>query len=148
MPKVTAATIAVTALLLFALTGCSGAVDGASDESTDRVVTEESTAETPASSGTADPLVAEEPGAQDAQTAYLDFVRGRLSTFPTQIPNATDDQLLAAAKDACDRIRAGESVEGMSVIQDEQPSEIGGYFFDSNAIIAGAQMHLCTDTLS
>lgn len=143
MPKVTAATLAVTALILIGLTGCADATGNAADEHT-----APTGADSPAPSTTPDPLVAETPSAQQADAAFLSFVRGRLATFPSQIPDATDEQLLDAAAIACERLQDGESVEKMSVIEGEQPSEVGGYFYDSNAIIAGAQMHLCADTLS
>lgn len=93
------------------------------------------------------PLSATEPSADRDEETFLTFVYGRLATFPTQIPNATPEELIATGDIACARILAGESVELMSVIDGEKPSEMGGYFYDSNAIIAGAQMHLCPETL-
>ncbi|KRD51969.1 hypothetical protein [Microbacterium sp. Root280D1] len=135
---------AVAAVLLLTLTGCAESADNASDERVAPASASEEATETPA------PLEAEEPGTaadDEAESAFLEFVRGRLETFPSQIPDATDAQLFDAAADACERIRGGESVEKMSVIDGEQPSEVGGYFYDSNAIIAGAQMHLCPDTM-
>lgn len=136
--------IAATVLVALTLTGCAGPGDDAGDERVAPASASEEASETPV------PLEAEEPGSatdDEAQSAFLEFVRGRLETFPSQIPDATDAQLFAAAVDACERIRSGESVEKMSVIDGEEPSEVGGYFYDSNAIIAGAQMHLCPDTM-
>lgn len=145
MPKRTTA-IAAVVVLLFALTGCGEETATPADEPKPFAapLTATEAPETPAPDGD---LVASEPDGAANEAAFLSFVRTRMSSFPTQIPDATDEQLLAAASEACDRIREGEDVDRMSVIQDEKPSEVGAYYFDSNAIIAGAQMHLCADTL-
>ena len=138
----------VGAVLLLALTGCSESVANAGDGRVGPAA--ESASPTPEATATTspEPIVAKPvDGAEPNEAAFIEFVRGRLATFPSQIPDVTDEQLMAAAADACERIRGGESVEGMSVIEDEVPSEAGGYFYDSNAIIAGAQMHICQDTL-
>lgn len=134
---------AIAAVVLLTLTGCAESANSAADKPSSPMTTEPV-----APSETPEPLVAETPSAQQTDAAFLSFVRGRLATFPSQIPDATDEQLLDAAAIACERLQDGESVEKMSVIEGEQPSEVGGYFYDSNAIIAGAQMHLCADTLS
>lgn len=142
------ASIAVAVLVAFTLTGCSGAAEETPREPQAFAQTATEEAAGPEPSGTPAPLEAVEPNATRDEDAFLTFVRGRLATFPTQIPDATDEQLIAAADVACDRIRGGEPVDRMSVIDGETPSEMGSYFYDSNAIIAGAQMHLCQDTLS
>lgn len=142
MKKVTAA---LAVLLALTLTGCGDDASTTSGQSTERVApsSEETTAPIE-ETATPEPLVAQSPVAAGAD-AFLEFVRGRLATFPSQIPDATDEQLIAAGNDACERVESGESVDKMSVIEDEKPSEVGGYFFDSNAIIAGALMHLCPE---
>lgn len=135
MPKVTAATLAVTALMLITLTGCASAAGDAGDERT-----------APAASESAAPLVAEtpapsDPGGDDAEQAFLDYVRENLPT-PTSIPDATDEQLLTAGEDACSRLAAGEPADGMVVVDGEQPWE-NGYYYDSSAIVGGASRYLC-----
>lgn len=129
--------------------GGIGAGFGASIASTPAPTPTVSVEAAPVESVTPDsePLTAETPTAGEPDTvAFIAMVRSRLATFNTQIPNATDEQLLAAGLAGCERILSGEGVEGMSVITDEAPGT-GGYFYDSNAIIAGAMIHLCPETL-
>lgn len=99
----------------------------------------------PAAAGTTPPLVAETPTplrGEDAEAAYLLEVRSRLAKIQTQIPNATDEQLIAVAYEACERITGGESSEGMSVIEGEEIST-HGYYMDSGSIITSARLTLC-----
>ncbi|AZH78337.1 MULTISPECIES: DUF732 domain-containing protein [Microbacterium] len=139
MPKVTATTIAVTALLLVGLTGCTGTTPSAGNEST-----------APAASEPAPPHVTEsptaEPEASDAEAAFLALV-GESLPVETIIPDVTDAQLLAAGQEACDRLRAGEVPDTMSLIEGEQKNDADIYA-DSSAIISSARLTLCTDQLS
>lgn len=140
MPKITAARIALTALIVLTLTGCAGTVSSDASEPQD--------AAQAAPSETTAPLTAQKSSEQtdaDAEAAYLSTVRERLSRIVSQIPDATDEQLLAAGYDACDRLADGESSEGMSVIQDEQKSK-HGYYSDSGHIITSATLTLCPPT--
>lgn len=127
--KKTAVTGALLGVLLLA--GCA-APGGLTSEVAPPVALEETVA----------PLAAEEPTAAEAgDAAYLAYVRENLPN-PTSIPNATDEQLLAAGQEACDRIAAGESTEAMVVVEGEQPWENGTYY-DSATIITGASVILC-----
>lgn len=118
--------VAVAAVLLFVLTGCSAAAGDAPAES-------------------AAPLVAESPAASAAgvdEAAFLEDVRENLPAN-TQIPDATDEQLLAAGADACAQSLAGTSSDDLSVIEGEVRSAGGeGYFVDSGVILSAASRHL------
>lgn len=126
--------IAAAALVaLLALTGCAGAPDAESEQRS-----------TATESETSAPLVAETPEAEaedDAEVAFLAYVRENLPT-PTSIPDATDEQLLAAGEDACARLTTGEPADGMVVVEGEQPWENGTYY-DSATIVTGASINLC-----
>jgi len=132
-------------VVLLALTGCA-ATPSATEPAEPSQVTA-SAEPSPEPTETVEPLVAEDPTLEVDVDTYLTFVRGRLASFPSQIPDATDEQLVETGWLACERILGGESPLGMTVIDGEKPSEIGGYYYDSNAIVAGAQIHLCPETL-
>lgn len=146
MPKVTAARIALTALIALALTGCSGAADEATSDprSFAQSVPSETPEVAPEPSPSTEPLIAA-PDAEmteaEAEAAYLVTVRERLSKIRTQIPNASDEQLLIAARDACERLEAGESGENMTLIEGEDLTN--GYYMDSGAIIISARLTMC-----
>lgn len=128
MPKVTGVTIAATALILMALTGCAGGADDAGG-----------------SAESAAPLVAESPQApavDDADVAFLESVRANLPA-DTIIPNATDEQLLVAGKDACDQRADDPTGDNISVIEGEERSEETGYFMNSQPIVNAAWQNLC-----
>ena len=124
-------TAALTAVLLLTLTGCAGTPDDAASESEH-------------ASESAEPLVAETPRAvvtDDAEAAFLEDVRDSLPAN-TLIPDATDEQLLAAGWEACDR-RASEPVgEDISLIEGEERNE-GGIYRDSLVIVGAAWGELC-----
>lgn len=94
----------------------------------------------PASSA---PLVAESPeaSASDGEKAFLDDVRASLPA-DTVIPDATDEQLLTAGAEACEAIANGEDTSKVSLIEGE-PTNGGGYYSDSSAIIIAARASLC-----
>lgn len=60
----------------------------------------------------------------------------------TQIPNATDDQLLEAGVAACAQLAEGKMVDQVRVIDGETANEIG-YFVDSMSIAVAAEGRLC-----
>ena len=125
--------VAVAALLLFTLTGCAGTPESAASEA-------EQVGETAA------PLVAEaatdEPAVgSDSEAAFLAYVHENLPT-PNQIPDATDEQLLAAAEAGCDRLAAGESSDVISLVEGETANGLG-YFEASGIIISGAREYIC-----
>lgn len=123
MPKVTAAVLA--ALVALTLTGCAASAESAADERTAPAVTE-----------SAAPLVAEETTEPATPTTpdeiYLERVRAELPQN-TVIPNATDEQLLDAAEDACSQIAEGVDVLAVQVVQGEAPNGLG--YYESSAKI-------------
>lgn len=120
--------IAVAAVL--ALTGCSGTA-GAEPEAVETTP--------PATSA---PLTAESPeSAPSGEAAYLEAVREALPAN-TVIPNATDEQLLAAGQEACEVLASGADTMTVSLIEGEPTSE-AGYYNDSGAIITSASVFLC-----
>ncbi len=128
-------------VLLLALSGCvsvettgervevTPGASGAYSDGDTTVEVEPLTAETPA---------AEEGGGEDA---FLSEVRENLRP-DNVIPNATDEQLLAAGADACKAIAADDDTTGVSVISGEQPTALG-FYTDSGTIIQAARAKLC-----
>lgn len=106
----------------------------------------------PTDSASVAPLVAEAPSesappeASTPDSAYLAAIKearaGAVLSRKTQIPDATDAQLLEAGREACARVAAGEVPETVSVISGETP-DAAGYFTDSSAILGAAQKTLC-----
>jgi len=126
---------AVALVALLALTGCAG--NGSQGDAP--VVSTESE--------TAAPLTAEsptgEPQESDAESAFLAMV-GESLPENTIIPDATDEQLLAAGMEACERLRAGETSDTITLIEGEQKNGADIYA-DSGAIITSARLTLCPD---
>lgn len=121
--------VAVVAVA-FALTGCSG--DGGGEP--------EAVENTPPASSA--PLTAESPAATPSgEAAYLEAVREALPA-DTVIPDATDEQLLAAGEKACEAIEEGADTMTVSLIKGEPKGE-AGYYSDSVAIIVAARASLC-----
>lgn len=141
MPKITAARIAVTALILVSLTGCTSTDDGAGTEPVGFANVQQDATPMP------EPLVAETPGAESTvdEADFLAEARSRFTTA-TQIPDATDEQLIEAGWAACAYLEAGNNPDDLTVIEGETRN-LGedGYFMDSAAIATAAVMHLCTD---
>lgn len=91
---------------------------------------------------TSAPLTAESPAtAPSASQDYIESVRALLPKN-TQIPNASDEQLLEAGERACDELAAGTDTLTLSLIEGETPNGAGS-FDDSAAIITAAAMNLC-----
>lgn len=129
--------VAAGAVALLLLTGCTS------------TVTSETVKVTPGASGTfsdgdttveVQPLTAESPAAADGEAAFLDAVRANLRP-DNVIPNATDEQLLDAGHEACERLAAGEPSDTISLIDGEQTT--AGYFRDSVQIVQAAATNLC-----
>lgn len=139
MPKVTAATLAVTALIVLGLTGCAGTPESTGDERA-----------TPAASTTPtdspEPLAAEGGtlGTTDADTKFLAYVRGALLP-ETQIPNATDEQLIEAGHEACGQLESGVALEDVRVVDGETAHPSTGAYYDSSAIMGGAILSYCPE---
>lgn len=140
MPKITGGiTAAIVAVLLLA--GCAAASD-------DVAVPGASETESvgPSASEAAEPLVASTPtiAADGNELLYIEKVRELLAGVQSQIPDATDEQLIAAGKEACDRYAAGEDWEKLSVIEGETPND-GGRYVDTVSILSAARLYLCAD---
>lgn len=131
--------IAALALLAaLTLTGCAAGTESAGDESTAPVATE-----------SAAPLAAETAEVSPSDDIEAQFIERfhafrAQNTLPSQIPDATDEQLIAAGYDGCDRLEAGEVGEDISLIDGETRSE-AGLFVDSGAILSAASVTLCAD---
>ena len=140
MPKVTAATLAVTALIVLGLTGCTGTPESSGDERTAPTV-----ADSPAPSPTRDPLVAETPEEVNADEQFVAEARDRLAGLgaATSIPNATDDQLVDAGREACEQLVAGMPFNDVSVIEGEQ--RVQGSYLDSAAIATAGLLFFCPE---
>jgi hypothetical protein len=137
MPKVTAAVLA--ALVVVALTGCAGSAPGAGDERAAPAATESAT---PVESAV--PLSAEAaaPEISDADTVFLAYVRKTLLP-DTQIPNATDQQLIDAGHEACRQLETGVALEDVRVVEGETAHPSTGAFYDTSAILSGAILSYC-----
>ncbi|WP_336633654.1 MULTISPECIES: DUF732 domain-containing protein [unclassified Microbacterium] len=132
MPKVTGGVVAAI-VVLFALTGCAGVTTGTAGVGTEKAG--------PASTDA--PLTAEAPAeAPTGEAAFLEHVRANLPAN-TQIPSATDPQLLAAGERACEEIAAGADTLTLSLIEGEKPDD-SGFYPDSAAIIVAARASLCS----
>ncbi|MDQ1206213.1 hypothetical protein [Microbacterium sp. SORGH_AS_0862] len=116
----------IAAVLLLA--GCSAPQTDTAD--TNRV-----------SESTTAPLTAETPDVDSGEAAYLTAVRAALRP-DNVIPNATDEQLLAAGEKACEAIAKGKDTSALSVIDGEPDNGYGAYL-DSGAIITAAATTLC-----
>lgn len=127
-----AATIAATAALLLA--GCTASVEMTEESVTVAPQPEET--ELIAETSTEAPAATEGP-----EDAFLAGVRDGLRD-DTQIPGATDGQLLAAGADACAQMAAGAALETITVIDGETP-DAAGYFVDSMIIAGNADGTLC-----
>ena len=123
--------VAVTALLLLALTGCAGAPESAASDP-------EQVSETAA------PLVAEtpaEPEGNEAEEQYVAALRDALRPNNV-VPDATDEQLIAAGLDACEKLNSGVTGDDLTVIEGEERNS-GGYYEDSGVIATQARLFLC-----
>jgi hypothetical protein len=129
------AAVAAAVLLAATLTGCSAATSDAQPRSFAQTAQgQPDTTESP------EPLVAETPAEispDDAEAAYLKF----LADHPrkgTIIPNATDEQRLAAGYEICKRLAAGEEGTDITVIEGEQRAPESGYYLDSFDMLSAA----------
>lgn len=148
MKKSAIAAIATAAVLVVG-GGTAYALSTNGQAATAPALIEATATTTPTATESAAPLVAETPAplaaAENANDAFLIEARSRLAKIRTQIPDATDAQLLDAAHEACERIEGGESSAEMSLIEGETKSD-AGYFMDSGAIITSARLTMCPPT--
>ena len=134
MPKVTSPLAAALLIAGLLLAGCAGpAPEVASEPQREPAASEAST-----------PLAAESPAPAPAtsEATFLATVRGAVDATE-QIPEATDEQLLAAGVTACEQLASGADVFGVRVIEGETPDP-GGYYRASTAIAAAAETTICT----
>lgn len=135
MKKVTAA---LAVLLALTLSGCASATGNAAEERTAPAVTE-----------TVEPLVAESPTAEPEATStepeFIALVRDSLPAN-TLIPDATDEQLIAAGTEACELIRTGTNPADIRLIEGEQPNGADIYA-DTSAIMNSALLALCPELI-
>lgn len=125
--------VVLALLAALTLTGCTAAPDTAPSEPED-------------ATESAEPLAAETPteaGTSEADTLFLTYVRDNLLP-ETQIPDASDEQLIAAGHVACEQLESGVALEAVRVVEGEQPHK-NGNFYDTSAIMNGALKAYCPD---
>lgn len=111
MPKVTAATLAVTALIVLGLTGCTGTPESTGDERT-----APQTSESPAAVETETP---DEPELSETEQAWVD--NETWDTFAI----AKEDRLPSAML-ACEEFAAGKTTQEMTL--PGVPADLTDYF--------------------
>lgn len=133
------ATCTALAVVLLALTGCTSTPASAPSSSPDSTAsaTVERTAPTIA------PLkVTAEPSPTTPEAIYLDRVRTGLKG--TQLADASDAQLLDAARDACSQLAAAKPYKDISVVEGDIQGEGGWYKYSAPIVVYGG-MNLCPD---
>lgn len=129
-----AAAIAASLLLLGSLAGCSqGAADPAPAEDA-----------TASESTEAAPLKAEEPAEEldSAEAAYLELIR-QYANRDKLFSDASDADLIAAGKDACEQMAVGKSTDEVRVVDGEEPDGATGGYVLSGPIAVAARDNLC-----
>lgn len=122
---------ATAAVLLLALTGCTGTP---ASTSSGLPVMSDSATQWPTASP--EPLVAEtqQPAAASGDEQFLKDVRKALTNGrQTQIPNASDEQLIKAGRDACAASASGTPDGQISVVQGESAGD--GSLRDTDIIL-------------
>lgn len=94
---------------------------------------------------TSTPLVAETPKTADADALFLTEARTRLAGLgtATTIPNATDDQLVTAGREACADMADGTVFSDVTVIEGEPRTQ--GSYLDSAAIASAGILFYCPE---
>ena len=136
MQKVRVLVVLVAAL---ALAGCSATEQA---EVAAPTVTVTATPE-PAGEPAPEPLVAStpEPTASGSDDEFVTEVRIRLK----YLPDATDEQLIASAHQACDKMAAGEDKGQVRLVEGEQPVGFYEVYPDSLAIATWAAKVYCPE---
>lgn len=145
MPKITAASAALTALIIVSLTGCSNSAEKTPDAQPQGFADVQTETTSP------EPLVAEAPTATGApatgsrEEQFAERVKFYLDIDPAsnQVPNATAEQLIVAGYAACEKRAAGEKISEFSVIEGE--TTINDYYWTSSQITSAALETLCPD---
>ncbi|WP_353665548.1 DUF732 domain-containing protein [Microbacterium sp. che218] len=123
--------------------GCALFLAGCSAPAQEGVTLISEPVQSPATSRTDAPLTAQTPEASSTggEAAFLVAVRANLRP-DNVIPDATDAQLLAAGREACEKLAAGTPSDQISVIEGE-PTNGAGYYSDSGTIITAADSTIC-----
>lgn len=126
--------IAATAAALLLLAGCSATTQEDVSLTSEPVGSPAATA--------AAPLTAQTPeaSADGGEAVFLAEVRANLRP-DNVIPDATDEQLIAAGQEACEARASGQATDTISVIDGEEP--VHGYYRDSLQIVQAAAENLC-----
>lgn len=144
MKKSAIAAIAAAAVLVVG-GGTAYALSTNGQAATAPALIEATATTTPTATESAAPLVAETPAppaaGENAEDAFLIEARSRLAKIRTQIPNATDAQLLEAAHHACEALAPDLTGEDLSLIDGE--TRTNGHYMDSSAIIISARLTMC-----
>lgn len=127
---------AVSAALLIGLAGCGDKDEPASGQPVTDAPTVEDVEAAPLQA-----VESETPSASTPEAAYLGSVRMASNRGP-EIADATDEQLIAAGKLACEQMAEGKAVSDVRVVGGEQP-DVLGYYPISSAIAGSAADHLC-----
>lgn len=130
--------IALAVIVALLLTGCAGTTDDAASEP--HGLAQSVPSESP------EPLVAETsaPAEVGTDAAYLEQLREALEgSGGNSIPDATDEQLIAAGHDACEQLAEGRTFDDIRVVEDEPMSPTG--YKDSIRIAAAASVHFCPE---
>lgn len=148
VPKITGGvTAAIAVLLALTLTGCGDDDTVSTGDAAARgfAGTTDTSSPTPSASENGEPLTARTavPSDTDDTATYIEYVRGKLLAN-TQIPDASDDQLVDAGWRACELLDSGTNPDDLTVIDgEERAGGDTGYFQDSATIATGARMFLC-----
>ncbi|WP_404474857.1 hypothetical protein [Microbacterium aerolatum] len=144
MPKVTAARIALTALIALTLTGCSGAAEEPASEP--RSFAQSTPTDTEDAAVAETPTPAASTGASSADDAgYLAEVDRR--TRPgTILDQFSDTELIAMGHEGCEQIGAGVPLEDLRLVEGEQATEYGTWQ-DTSAVFNSALLNYCTELI-
>ncbi|UPL13007.1 DUF732 domain-containing protein [Microbacterium galbinum] len=143
-----AVALAAALLLAMTLSACGDDAPSSSGESTStQSRTQSSTAESEAESESPErpePLVAQSPPS-DTDAQFLAEARDRLAGLgsATTIPDASDEQLIAAGHEACDALISQQPFNDVSVIEGEE--RVQGSFLDSAAIASAGILYFCPE---
>lgn len=140
MPKVTAVTVAVTALILIALTGCAAGSEDAGNESPAPVVSESvAPSAVPTPSKTPESAITAPAPRTPEEEAYLSVTLPDLSGWGTVL---TEQEALDAARYACEQIAALPA--GHTIIDRYKIQPLPGDTEAANSVIVReAITHFC-----
>lgn len=138
--RIKTAVAVVAALLAVTLSGC-GDDSATSSEESAGVQSRSQSVETETPEPLASEVEAESETPSEADAKFLAYVRDNLLP-QTQIPDASDEELISAGHEACEQLDAGTAFEDVRVVDGEQAHE-NGAFYDTSAIMNGAIVAYC-----